>query len=338
MKKYSFYVVLLWTCFELYSQTDFREIDTIAPNIEYTSKESLAFDITENCVSDKDRVRALFVWITNNIDYDYELYHNPVLQELLYTSEDKVIERTLETKKAICSGYSLLFKKLCDDIRIECEIVNGYSRQYLDAFIEKEIVDHAWNTVKIDGRWYLIDTTWAAKNDAENIDDFWFLTDPGFFIYSHYPENEKWTLLEYPFSKAEFYKLPVITNRTFFEDNIKIVSPETETIKIEENGTVLIRIKTDNPNRPIDVIGFPFETYASKKGLEPPSSNDEYLKMTKEEQDKYTLVIPSVEIVDKEILNNTVNIEIRVESENIEHFDIIIDGNSVATFNLARNR
>jgi transglutaminase/protease-like cytokinesis protein 3 len=50
-----------------------------------------------------------------------------------------------------------------------------------------------------DENWYLIDSTWGVK-DKDNLDsevnDFYFLTDPKKFVYTHLPENEKWQLLD----------------------------------------------------------------------------------------------------------------------------------------------
>ncbi len=55
-------------------------------------------------------------------------------------------------KKAICGGYSKAFSLLCDKVGIETVTVTG------DADGEA----HMWNMVKIDGKWYNIDVTYAV--------------------------------------------------------------------------------------------------------------------------------------------------------------------------------
>lgn len=49
-------------------------------------------------------------------------------------------------KCGICSGYAKLFCMLCDKV--------GLTSRYL------ENTEHAWNQVKVDGRWLYVDCTW----------------------------------------------------------------------------------------------------------------------------------------------------------------------------------
>lgn len=235
------------------------------------------------------------------------------LKQEFYISEENVIDKTLERKKAICSGYSVLFKKLCNDLDIECEVVSGYSKQWIDSFVSKNVSDHAWNAVKIDEEWFLIDTTWGSKNEHNSErDDFWFMTKPEAFVYSHYPDEEKWTLLENGLTKEEFDNLPTITDRNFFEDGIKILVPRTKIINVEKDRIIKIVLETNNTERWILLRGYPWETSGK-------------------ETDEYGRVIPTVEIIKKEIVDNRIIIEARLTSEKIEEFDILIQGNNIAT-------
>ncbi len=52
--------------------------------------------------------------------------------------------------KAVCEGYTRLFQYLCYQVGINSTFVNGESKGE----------GHAWNTVKLDGEWYHVDTTW----------------------------------------------------------------------------------------------------------------------------------------------------------------------------------
>lgn len=63
---------------------------------------------------------------------------------------------------------------------------------------KKEDTYHAWNAVKIDGTWYLMDATWDAGSVGENklftrnVEDYsYFLIDPGVFKETYTPELKK---------------------------------------------------------------------------------------------------------------------------------------------------
>ena len=49
---------------------------------------------------------------------------------------------------AVCQGYALAYKLLCDRVGIECYMVTSDS------------MNHAWNIVWLDGSWYHVDATW----------------------------------------------------------------------------------------------------------------------------------------------------------------------------------
>lgn len=52
--------------------------------------------------------------------------------------------------QAVCQGYAMAFTYLCQAAGIECITVKG----------ETESGSHAWNMVKIDGKWYHLDVCW----------------------------------------------------------------------------------------------------------------------------------------------------------------------------------
>jgi len=169
---------------------------------------NLAKHITKNCNTDMEKANAIFIWVATNISYDNELRLNKKLQKEFYSTEENVIKKTLERKKALCGGYAFLYKELCKQVGLQSEVINGFSKKYYKAS-ETNKVDHTWNAVKINGKWKLLDITLAQSHGINNTPDvYWFCTDPNYFIKTHYPENKKWTLLNNPISKSEFEKLP----------------------------------------------------------------------------------------------------------------------------------
>ena len=122
----------------------------------------------------------------------------------------------LKTGKGVCQGYALTYKKFCEIIGIECDYVFGWNRNDT----------HAWNIVKLDGKCYLLDTTWDAGRAVDgafnkNYTTEYFLVNPTIFAFSHFPKYSKHQLLATPFggegkktindSKAVFQKLPDAT-------------------------------------------------------------------------------------------------------------------------------
>lgn len=56
--------------------------------------------------------------------------------------------------KGICRGYTSTFQLLMDMAGIECISVSGHSDN------GEEYGEHAWNQVRLDGDWYIVDVTW----------------------------------------------------------------------------------------------------------------------------------------------------------------------------------
>lgn len=170
-------------------------------------KNRLARIITKNISSDREKVRAIYGWITQNISYDNRLRTDKALQRRIYVSEENIVDNVLEREMALCGGYAFLFRDLCAEVGVTAKVVHGYSKDFTGRARSYKQPNHTWNVVKLDGQWHLLDITWAiGYGSAGKADDFWFLVDPKSFIYSHYPEDPKWTLVGNPISFATFKK------------------------------------------------------------------------------------------------------------------------------------
>jgi exonuclease VII small subunit len=178
---------------------------------EYRSEntDSLVKILTKDFSSETEKVRAVFVWVANNISYNVPKYAERsrqanVIQKKADLSESA--ENIIQKRKAVCEGYSNLMEALCTKAGIQCVVVEGIGRP------EKNQNDlHAWNAVKIDGEWKLLDATWSAgginvnKNKFEKrFDDTFFLMPPAEFIKTHYPFDPVWQLLLQPVKRKEF--------------------------------------------------------------------------------------------------------------------------------------
>jgi len=189
---------------------DYTNIDNYArntPRSNCRTVKKLSAYLTKTSNNDFEKVRAFYVWITENINYDIKVFFNPTRNKKVTASE------VLTKRKAVCEGYSTLFKALCDNVEIKCYIIQGYSKGYgFNPRGKFTNTDHAWNIVFINNKWYLIDATWGSGyiNDKRKLvkkfTDYFFLTSPDKFIYTHLPSNPMWQLLDCPLSINDFRK------------------------------------------------------------------------------------------------------------------------------------
>lgn len=127
--------------------------------------DALAEEICLEAENDKEKVQAIYCWITTNIRYDYEA-------EMVYQNVD--ISRTVETKKGICFDYAALFAALCRSQGIPCFILDGYSR-------DNSSYKHTWNRVYYDNRYWNLDVTYDAIQIQGNSDVLYGFRSVGFF-------------------------------------------------------------------------------------------------------------------------------------------------------------
>ena len=150
------------------------------------------------------KIKSIHDWIVCNIPYDVAAYNS---------GEIKIQQPhiTLRFRTAVCGGYATLFNYMARRAGFESHYVSGYTKGRSKYAIQPvgQFVRHAWNCVKINDIWYLIDTTWNAGYVTGNRFTFsystdYFLTDPSLFIRRHYPQSPGFLLLDNYVSIEEF--------------------------------------------------------------------------------------------------------------------------------------
>lgn len=151
-------------CYEMINSIKVKNKDTrdmrfLMPdtNVQSDSEKirNLAYKITESCVTDMEKTKAIHDWVSSNIDYDVEASNNDNIHEY------SAIE-TFEGKKAVCNGYANLTAALNRIVGIKCKIISGTVKNSIfDKSSENN--NHAWNQTYIDGKWISQDTTWDAS-------------------------------------------------------------------------------------------------------------------------------------------------------------------------------
>lgn len=221
----------------LYSQ-NFKQVDSLVVATEYNkflSLDELTNKITKPFTKDIDKTRAIYYWIADNIEYDYVNFKNKTV-----TFKQTQPETVFDRRKAVCEGYSNLFKYMLNFCNIENEVISGYARNDIETVFLKE-PNHAWNSVKLNGKWYLFDVTWARDTLNKKVDNYYFQTDPENFILNHYPLDYKWSLLKNKISLDDYMKFPIYTN-LFYDLNFTEKISKTGFFNTI-NGTVTIQIK-----------------------------------------------------------------------------------------------
>ncbi|TGL58689.1 hypothetical protein EHQ58_10250 [Leptospira ognonensis] len=194
--------------------------------------DDLVIYLTEPFKNDRDKVRVIFRWTADRIAYDWKSY-------LSGKSKASDANSVLKTRLSVCEGYANLFTAMADKAGIESVVVSGFSKGLGYSPNQKfKVPDHAWNAVKLDGEWHLLDVTWASgvieNNSFKKVyNEYYYLTPPEQFINDHLPADKKWQLLSRPISVNDF-KSAVKKHSAFYELGISELSPNSDTLKAND--------------------------------------------------------------------------------------------------------
>lgn len=155
----------------------------------------LAAEIVAGCSDDYERLKAIYEWMCDNIEYDTTFS--------VYSADE-----CYRNRRGVCQGYCELFCQMAKTLNIRVEMIGGVSKMF-DGFISPS--GHAWlfGYVAAD-RGILIDPTWGAGmllngQYVRNKDNgLWFNTDPEWMILSHLPADASYQLLTDSVSTEEF--------------------------------------------------------------------------------------------------------------------------------------
>jgi hypothetical protein len=165
------------------------------------------------------RIKALHDYVADRLTYDTE------------SPEGKAPAQDAETvfkrRTAISGGYANLLSALGQAIGIDIPAISGTSR------IPQSDLDgtaHAWNAVRLQNQWQLIDVTWDSvylegRNALKRYRTDYLFTPASLFAYSHFPDDAAWQLLDGPIDRGEFLRQPVLSP-AFFSQDLALVSPQ----------------------------------------------------------------------------------------------------------------
>ncbi|KAK6172896.1 hypothetical protein SNE40_016466 [Patella caerulea] len=235
---------------ELMKSEDFKSIDLHASKVpdkmmRKSLKEMVKYLIKPTGGNKLEQARAVFVWLvttdlnssveddSSRSDSDSERIDETMNPTRMFLSKIKADEMT----------HSELFDTMCKIAGLHCRSIEGISRGFIEqpSNVVTETVTATWSAVVINNSWRLVDVARAAaifkaakeareeeENEEDSSDgfetrespitdvlDFYFLTDPEVFVFSHLPDEENFQFLPRPVSYAEFTYLPYLKPHFF---------------------------------------------------------------------------------------------------------------------------
>lgn len=165
---------------------DFKYSDTkqnlMKKESELQNKVSEIVDkVTDPGMKDYEKELALHDYVVNNADYDQSVD----IPDDSYTAYGILMKGT-----GVCQGYADAMNRLLTAAGIECKMVIGKAND------GNGWIDHAWNIVKIQGKYYQLDSTWddPVMNDGSHLlsHAYFNITD------AQIARNHIWNRTEYP--------------------------------------------------------------------------------------------------------------------------------------------
>lgn len=212
---------------------------------EHSSFRDMIWDLiySKNITNEIEKVRVIFRWLaTKNLK---EMHFDKV--------EKGSPEEVLLGLKTGKTTYAMVFDTMCNYAGLHSKIISGYAKgaDYRPGqSFTPGTNQHSWNAVYIYGTWCLVDCHWAARRIIGKqttheefhyqLDEYFFLPDPHQLIYTHYPEDPKWQLLERQVTLDEFESMPHMKPQ-FFKYGLEFVSHRTAVVY--GRGEVNIRLR-----------------------------------------------------------------------------------------------
>ncbi len=231
-------------------QSDWEKFEKLK-SIKSSDVKVLAEKITKNYEDPLDKIKAIYYWVANHMEYDFSMlkkvrkehakgkrYTHAELKE----KRAKDIKSALSNGEGICQDYARIFEALCLQAGIEAKFIGGLVKTRTGS-----AESHAWNAVMYEGEWQLVDATFGSgmlrrKRFIPNFSPSYFFVDKEVFSLSHFPNDKRWQLQEQEIELDEFknclkigrgYIDYEITNLNRMEYDIELATGENLVIEFE---------------------------------------------------------------------------------------------------------
>jgi transglutaminase-like putative cysteine protease len=187
------------------------------------------------------RIKALHDYVADRLTYDTESPEGK--------APPQDAAAVFKRRTALAGGYANLLSALGQAIGIEIPTISGNSR------IPQSDLDgtaHAWNAVRLQNQWQLIDVTWDSvylegRNALKRYRTDYLFPPASLFAYSHFPDDAAWQLLDEPIDRGEFLRQPILSP-AFFAQDLALVAPQRSVTDLASpKGDAIVTL--ENPRK-----------------------------------------------------------------------------------------
>ena len=228
-------------------------IVTAMPPEAQVSIEAVGQYLAAHFTDKRQLVKALHDYTVLRLTYDSAaLELSPEDQKTKWPSQQA--NDVFAAKTGVCEGYARLMVALGKAAGVEIAYITGYIRdahrgadagtattddgvkQALEGF------SHAWNAVKIDGSWLLVDATWddpVSPSGEQQLTSTYLFTPPNLFAFDHLPEEAAWQLVDKPLGAGDFARQPLL-NSYIGTLGMSLEQPTRSQITVEGEATIVL--------------------------------------------------------------------------------------------------
>ncbi|EED17891.1 SH3 domain protein (Cyk3), putative [Talaromyces stipitatus ATCC 10500] len=192
--------------------------------------------------SDVQRLRAIFIWVSEKIAWEEPLDENEV-----------DLKRVINMKRGCPQDVAFLVQEMCSAVGLHADIIKGYLKspgELLDLTALSR-PNHWWNAILIDGEWRFMDCSLASPTNpkrsqfvttnSQHAESWYFLARPLEICYTHIPLHPEEQHICPPISPDVLLALPPVSP-AFFKNSMQIPNYDTSHIRIEGLDIMQLRI------------------------------------------------------------------------------------------------
>ena len=151
----------LFNAYRIEYKINYNESKEEADAVLATARKALE-TMKISSMDDYNKIKSIHDFIITNAAYDISAIHA--------SGYDNLVKQT-----SVCQGYAMVTYLMMKEAGIDCRIITGSGKG----------VSHAWNIVKLDGKWYNIDCTWddpVSPDGKQHLEYEYFLKSDADFI------------------------------------------------------------------------------------------------------------------------------------------------------------
>ena len=188
-------------------------------DIIYREAKNVLREIIKDDMTDYEKALSIFDWIAVNTNYDNAnvasiFREDPTAYYTRFCAY--YLEGVFIQKIAVCDGYSKAYSLMCNMEGIDCIRITGEAGGGL----------HAWNKVRIDENYYIVDITWTESRvdleQEEYLTHEYFLVADKFIENSHYPWSRR--------TKFGYYSTPLENYNYYAKTLVSFKNVDGETV------------------------------------------------------------------------------------------------------------